>query len=138
MRETDAIQYIPQGPPFVMIDEVTKADETISQTSFTIREGHLFVKDGRFTEPGLVENIAQTAAAGTGYKARKSGSAPQVGYIGALKNLIINELPKTGDTINTEVHFLNQVLNVHIVQGRVFKEGREIASCELKIFLQQQ
>ncbi len=137
MTGTDAKKYIPQGPPFVMIDEVTRADDTISQTSFTVREGHLFVENGRFTEPGLVENMAQTAAAGTGYRSGESGIPPQVGYIGALKNLIINELPNVGDTISTEIQFMNQVLNVHIVQGRVFKDGREIASCELKIFLQQ-
>jgi len=137
MTETEVIQYIPQRPPFVMIDEVTKADDTISQTSFTVRKGHLFVENGQLTEPGLVENMAQTAAAGTGYKAHKSGQQPQVGYIGALKNLVIYELPKTGDTIITEINFIHQVMNAHIVQGRILKDEREIASCELKIFLQQ-
>ncbi|OJW84938.1 MAG: hypothetical protein BGO69_10360 [Bacteroidetes bacterium 46-16] len=137
MTETKAMQYIPQAAPFVMIDEVTKADDTVSQTIFTVREGHLFVDNGRFTEPGLVENMAQTAAAGTGYKARQNGQAAPVGYIGAVKNLVIHELPQTGDTITTEISFIHQVMNAHIVQGRILKEGREIASCELKIFLQQ-
>jgi len=137
MTGTEAKQYIPQAAPFVMIDEVTKADDTISQTSFTIREGHLFVNNGQFTEPGLVENMAQTAAAGTGMKAQQSGQPAPVGYIGALKNLIIHELPQTGDTIITEINFIHQVINAHIVQGRILKDGREIASCELKIFLQQ-
>lgn len=134
---SEAKQYIPQAEPFVMIDEVLQADDTLSQTRFTIREGHLFVKNGQFTEAGLVENMAQTAAAGSGYKTKQSGQRPVVGYIGALKNLIINELPKTGDTITTEIRFIHQVMNAQIVQGKVTKDGREIASCELKIFLQQ-
>jgi len=137
MTVSEAKQYIPQAEPFVMIDEVLQADDTLSQTRFTIRDGHLFVENGRFTEPGLVENMAQTAAAGSGYKTKQSGKSPVVGYIGALKNLVINELPKTGETITTEIRFIHQVMNAQIVQGKVTKDGREIASCELKIFLQQ-
>ena len=137
MTQTKAMPYIPQGPPFVMIDEVTKADDAVSQTTLRVREGNLFVQNGLFTEPGLVENMAQTAAAGTGYKARQNGQPAPVGYIGALKNLVILELPKVGDTITTEISFVHQVMNAHIVQGKITNEGREVASCELKIFLQQ-
>jgi predicted hotdog family 3-hydroxylacyl-ACP dehydratase len=129
--------YIPQRSPFVMIDTIMRADDKISKTEFSIREGHLFVVNGRFTEPGLVENMAQTAAAGTGYKLQQEGKPAPVGYIGALKNLNIMAFPKTGDTITTEISFMMQVMNVHIVQGRVYNGGEEIANCELKIFLQQ-
>ncbi|OSZ78085.1 3-hydroxyacyl-ACP dehydratase [Chitinophagaceae bacterium IBVUCB1] len=137
MSQQDILQYIPQRPPFVMIDSIAKADGIVSETNFTIREGHLFVEDGTFTEPGLVENMAQTAAAGTGYSLMQQGKTVPVGFIGALKGLNIMDFPKVGDTITTEVSFKNQVLNVHIVQGRVFNKGQEIANCELKIFLQE-
>jgi len=138
MTQTDILQYIPQRPPFVMIDAVLQADDTISKTSFTVREGHLFVENGVFTEPGLVENMAQTAAAGTGYKAQQDGRSAPVGFIGALKGLQVKELPKTGDTITTEITFVHQVMNAHIVQGKIFIGDREIAGCELKIFLQSE
>ncbi|MBL7684227.1 MAG: 3-hydroxyacyl-ACP dehydratase [Flavipsychrobacter sp.] len=137
MSAQDILQYIPQRPPFVMIDNIVKADGTISETNFTIREGHLFVEDGKFTEPGLVENMAQTAAAGTGFSLQQQGKEVPVGFIGALKALNILDLPTVGDTITTEVSFKMQVMNVHIVQGRVFNNGNEIANCELKIFLQE-
>ncbi len=137
MNAPDIINLIPQRPPFVMIGQLLKADEKVSSTSFEIPEGHLFVENGVFTEPGLVENMAQTAAAGTGYRAQQEGKEPVVGFIGALKNLNIMALPKVGDTIITEVTFMNQVMNVHIVQGRVYLNETEIANCELKIFLQE-
>lgn len=137
MSAQDILKYIPQRPPFVMIDNIIKADGTISETNFTIREGHLFVEDGKFTEPGLVENMAQTAAAGTGFSLQLQGKEVPVGFIGALKALNILDLPTVGDTITTEVSFKMQVINVHIVQGRVFNNGNEIANCELKIFLQE-
>lgn len=130
-------QYLPQRPPFVMVDEIVDATEQVSRTKFEIREGHLFVNDGMFTEPGLVENMAQTAAAGTGYHAKQSGKQPVIGYIGALKNLNVMQLPKVGDIITTEIVFKNQVMNVHIVQGTVYNNDIEIANCELKIFLQE-
>lgn len=129
--------YIPQRNPFVMIDTILQADDKISKTEFSIRDGHLFVVNGCFTEPGLVENMAQTAAAGTGYKLQQEGKPTPVGYIGALKNLNIFSLPHTGDVITTEISFMMQVMNVHIVQGRIYNGGKEIANCELKIFLQQ-
>lgn len=130
------MQYIPQAAPFVMIDELVSTDDTITQTKFTIREGHLFVENNVFTEPGLVENMAQTAGAGTGYKAQQEGKPAPVGFIGALKGLHVKELPKVGDTITTETTLANRVMSAHIVQARVLLEGREIASCEFKIFLQ--
>ncbi|MBL7717624.1 MAG: 3-hydroxyacyl-ACP dehydratase [Flavipsychrobacter sp.] len=130
------LPFIPQRPPFVMIDEIVSADDAVSRTTFTIREGHLFVEGGFFGEPGLVENMAQTAAAGTGYKAQQEGQPAPVGFIGALKNLHIAQLPKVGDTLTTEVAFKMQVMNAHIVQATVKVNGSEIANCELKIFLQ--
>lgn len=133
----DIIDYIPQRAPFVMVDEIVQANEAASVTRFTIRQGHLFVNDGMFTEAGLVENMAQTAAAGTGYRTHAEGLPPQIGYIGAIKNLVVYKLPLIGDTITTEITFAHQVLNVHVVNGSVMLDGEQIASCELKIFLQQ-
>ena len=136
MTQAEVLPFIPQRPPFVMIDKVLGASDTLSSSSFTVREGHLFVEDGCFTEAGLVENMAQTAAAGTGYKASQDNKPAPVGFIGALKNLQVRELPKVGDTIRTTITFIHHVMNAHIVQGVVEKDGVEMASCELKIFLQ--
>jgi predicted hotdog family 3-hydroxylacyl-ACP dehydratase len=132
----DVITYIPQRAPFVMIDELIKAEGNISITVFTVQEGQALVKDGLFTEAGIVENIAQTAAAGAGYHAVEEGKSIPVGFIGSIKDLLVHELPDAGDTITTEVQFLHHIASVHVVRGRVFKMGREIASCEMKIFIQ--
>ncbi|MBA3830040.1 MAG: 3-hydroxyacyl-ACP dehydratase [Taibaiella sp.] len=134
MSQSDIFSLIPQRPPFVMIDELIHVDEDSSQTKFTIREGHLFVDNGLFTEPGLIENIAQTAAAGTVYNKQLDGKAAPVGYIAAIKDLIINELPRVGDTITTETRHLNRVMHAFVVQGKIMLDGRQIASCEFRIF----
>ncbi len=131
----DILSYIPQRPPFIMIGDVVKAEETITQTTLTITGDNIFVKNGFFTEPGLIENMAQTAGAGTGYKSKKEGKPMPGGYIAALKNVQILELPKTGDTILTETVFLQTLLSFHLVSGKVMCGDREIASCEFKIFV---
>lgn len=134
----DIITYIPQRAPFVMIDELVKANNEMSETCFTITGGHILLRDGYFSEAGLVENMAQTAAAGVGYRSKTENQPSPIGYIGALKNLTISELPKIGDTIKTQITQLHQVLNASIVSGKVFLDNREIASCELKIFIQSE
>lgn len=138
MIQNEVFPLIPQRPPFVMIDKVLTADGTVSETSFTVRDGELFVEAGYFIESGLVENMAQTAAAGTGYKAQEDGKPAPIGFIGALKGLHITELPKVGETITTTITFVHQVMNAHIVQGLARIGNREIARCELKIFLQSE
>jgi 3-hydroxymyristoyl/3-hydroxydecanoyl-(acyl carrier protein) dehydratase len=131
----EILAYIPQRPPFIMIGEVVKAEETITQTSLTIPEDNIFVKNGFFTEPGLIENMAQTAGAGTGYKSKKDGRPMPGGYIAALKNVQILALPKAGDTILTETVFLQTLLSFHLVSGKITCGDKEIANCEFKIFV---
>ncbi len=131
-----SMKYIPQAPPFVMIDHLQAHSEEETVTDFTIRDNHLFVENNVFTEPGLIENMAQTAAAGTGWKAMKESSMPPVGFIGAIKDLNIYALPKVGDTIITRVKTLHQIMNAYVVEGKIMQEDRVLATAEFKIFLQ--
>lgn len=127
---------IPQREPFVMIDNLLHDDEVRTNTDFTIRAENIFVSGNELSAAALVENIAQTAAAGAGYKAISEDSPVLVGFIGAIKNLEIGDLPKIGDVLETETKLVNTVFNVSIVEGVVTCNGRKIASCEMKIFLQ--
>jgi 3-hydroxyacyl-[acyl-carrier-protein] dehydratase len=130
------MKYIPQAPPFEMIDRLVEASETLTQTELHIREGHLFVENGVFTEPGLIENMAQTAAAGTGFKAAQEGLPAPVGFIGAIKDLKINICPPVGATISTIVKPITQIMQVHVIHAQVQWKEQTIAEAEFKIFLQ--
>lgn len=131
-----SMQYIPQAAPFEMIDTLVSADETTSVTRFTVPENHLFVENGYFTEPGLIENMAQTAAAGTGYYAAQNGIKPLVGFIGAIKNFEITKLPEAGNTIQTATAVLHTVMNATIVQAVIHLKEEKIAEAEFKIFVE--
>lgn len=128
--------YIPQRPPFVMLGEVLHADEKYTKTIFAISADNVLVDNGFFTEGGLIENMAQTAGAGTGYRAIHEGKPIPMGYIAALKNVHIMALPKVNDTITTEVTFEQTLMNFHLVKGKVMVGLKEIANCEFKIFVE--
>lgn len=132
------IELIPQRPPFVMIDELLYSDETTTRSQLELRADNIFVTDGRFAAPGLLENIAQTAAARAGYEAKQNAGPVRIGYIGAVKNFSVNALPLLGTTIETEITVVSQVFDVSVVRGAVRQDGKLLAGCEMKIFIQKQ
>jgi predicted hotdog family 3-hydroxylacyl-ACP dehydratase len=67
----NVIELIPQRPPMQMIDRLVSVTEKGGKGSLMIRADNLFVENDRLSESAMVEFIAQTAAAFTGYK--KSG-----------------------------------------------------------------
>ena len=135
VSQENILSVIPQRPPFVMIDQLVACDAVSSGTTLHIVPENILVSDGELSEAGLIENIAQTVAAGAGYTAKKNGEEVLIGYIGAVKNLEIFALPKVGDLINTTVAVTNQVFGVTIVTGNVECNGIELAKCEMKIFI---
>ena len=132
---SDILSFIPQRYPFVMVGALLHVDERVTRSEFVINTENIFVEDGRFSEAGLLENIAQTAAAGEGYKAQMKSKPVTVGYIGAVKNFEIFMLPKENDVLTTEVAIMHHIFNVTNIKGKVSCNGSIIAECEMKIFI---
>jgi predicted hotdog family 3-hydroxylacyl-ACP dehydratase len=128
-------QLIPQRPPMVLIDALEEADEQGGQSCFEVKEGGVFVVEGSFQEAGLLENMAQTAAAWSGMRAYRERRPPDIGFIGGLGKVGILNNPPVGARLTTRIRILHEVMNATIAEGTVFLEGEIIASCELKIFL---
>ncbi|MBL7137681.1 MAG: 3-hydroxyacyl-ACP dehydratase [Bacteroidales bacterium] len=126
---------IPQKPPMVMVDKLITAAHGIVEASFLIKEDNVFCDHGLFTEAGLVENMAQTAAAGVGSKPGIEGKEPPVGFIGGIRNLKILQFPVAGDELFTRITVEHEVLDASVVLGEVFLNNKLITSCQLKIFL---
>jgi 3-hydroxymyristoyl/3-hydroxydecanoyl-(acyl carrier protein) dehydratase len=133
----DIQELIPQRPPFVMIDKLLSVTETTTTTGFCIQEENIFVENGVFKEPGLVENIAQTAAARAGYVSHTENKPVLVGYIGAVNGLQVFALPKTGDELITEITTENQIFDVTLISGKITCNGQLLAQCKMKIFINQ-
>lgn len=133
--EEDILALIPQKPPFVMVDRLVYSDDNVTRTSFIVPEYNVLVSDGKFTAAGLMENMAQTAAAGEGNLARIEERPIDIGFIAGVKDLEIFDLPSIGDELTTEVKFETRLLNAAIVTGKVYRNEELIAQCEMKIFI---
>lgn len=128
------LSVIPQRPPFVMIDTLLEAGDANASSAFTILPDNVLVINGYLREPGLIENIAQTAAARFGYLCLANNQTVPNGFIGALSRLQINRLPAVHTRIETRIVITNQVFNATLVKGEVLDGDQVIATCEMKIF----
>ena len=134
----DILHYIPQRYPIVMVHELMDAGDDYAVTQLTIEPDNVFVSSGYFAEPGLVENIAQTAAVHVGYQCSKKNIPIPIGYIAAVKDLKIETLPKQNSLIITSVKVTNKVLDITVVQGKIEQDGKVLCSCEMRIFAKVQ
>lgn len=134
--DIDILLLIPQREPMIMVSGLLSANDHTVTTWFLLEEGNIFLKDGLFQESGLIENIAQSAAAMNGYRALLEGGAVKNGYIGAIKNLEIKSLPQMGSRLSTVVTETHHVMDTSIILGEVRVEDQVIASCEMKVFMQ--
>jgi predicted hotdog family 3-hydroxylacyl-ACP dehydratase len=132
-----AIELIPQREPFVLVDTVDDCDDVSTRTSFLIKEDHFLCRNGYLIEAGLVENMAQSAAAGAGCKFKSEGKDIPLGFIGSVDKLKVHFLPEAGKTIKTEVKITHKVMNITLVECIVEVDGRTAAQCGMKIFIME-
>ena len=137
-EEYSILDLIPQRPPFVMIDQLTGCSEKSASGRLFILESNFLCHNGCLQESGLMECIAQTAAAYTGYQQLSAKKAVARGYIGAIKNLIIHSLPAVNTEIHSEIIVENELLGYTIITGKIFWNASVIAECEMRILLEVQ
>ena len=133
----EVIQYIPQRAPMIMVSGLLHVEEKSADTLLTILPENLFVENGFFTEPGIVEHIAQSTALHAGYGYIKAGKSVPVGYIAAVKNLTINYLPEVNQELTTRVEIINYIMNVILVWAEVKCNDQLVATCEMRVFIKE-
>ncbi len=131
----NAAEFIPQKPPFVLVDKLLYVDENRSHAVLRSGKENIFLKEGFYSTSGMVESMAQTAAAGTGYLSKKENKAVPIGYIGAVQKLEVLDWPPVNAEITMEINLLTNILQVSLVSAVVKMADRIMASCEMKIFI---
>lgn len=134
LRGLDVHDLIPQQEPVVMVGKLVSASQSGAVTETTIAKDNFFADDGRFSAPGLLENMAQTHAVRLGFINKYIlGKEMQVGFIGAIRNADVFALPSVGETIRTEAVIREEVFGVILSDVTITCGGRQIARAELKI-----
>lgn len=135
MKGEELYRLIPQRHPIVEIDVLYEASATEAHTGLTVCENNYFYEDGRLSEAGLIEHIAQSAAAFAGYTTYLRGEEPHLGFIGEIKKCKIYELPVLGSDLHTWIKFVSDVNGVSLMTATTIVDVRKVAECQIKIFL---
>lgn len=127
---------IPQREPILMVDKLFSCTEGNAVTGFTILFDNIFCNEGKtLSETGLIEHVAQSAAAFAGYQFYTSGEQPKLGYIGDVRNFRINWQPEAGDDLITYIRVLVKVDAVTKIEAETYVDDKLVAECQMKIFL---
>lgn len=137
-EEHEILDLIPQRPPMVMIDRLTHSGDKSARGRLFIKESNLFCHSGHLQEAGLIEFIAQTAAAYVGYLKLSVQKEVNLGFIGVIKNLVIHSLPSINTEVQAEIIVENELLGFTIITGKIFQNNSVIAEGELRILMDPQ
>ncbi len=133
--DSELFELIPQRPPIVMVDSLDNVTDEGAETGLLISDANLFVQDGQFREPGLIEHIAQSAAAFAGYKGYARGEEPKLGYIGELKRFSFYARPSVGSRLHTTLHVLGEAGGITLLAAETRCGNDIVAEGQMKIFL---
>lgn len=131
----EILKLIPQRPPIVMVDKLISAVDKKTVSGLFIKPDNIFVENGHLQEPGIIENIAQSAALGVGYICQTKNEKVPIGFIGAVSNLKIFSLPEVNSELRTEIQVDYEVFEATLISSKVFCNEELIAQAEMKIFL---
>ena len=121
-----------------MVGTLIHFDMEKSVTETKIERDNIFVEGGVFTSSGIIENIAQTCAARIGYVNKyilKKGI--QLGFIGAIRNLVIHRCPVVGEVIETAIITVEEIFGMTLVNATVRVGEEVICESEMKIALSE-
>ena len=134
----ELFRLIPQRPPMVMIDRFYGIEENTSWSGLTVTPDNLFCRDGVLQETGIIEHIAQSAAARVGYIYMLRKEPVPLGFIGSVDKLKIYDLPKIGMKLFTEITVVQEVFDITLISAQVKVEDKLIAECRMKIFIKKE
>ena len=134
LRGIDIHELLPQQEPFVMISRLVQFDMVRTVTETDISSENMLTDNGCFSASGLIENIAQTCAARMGYVNRYIFEKDvQIGFIGAIRQLEIYDLPQVGQTIRTSVDVKEEIFGMTLAEAQVQLGNKLLAKTSIKI-----
>lgn len=128
---------IPQRPPIVMVDSFFGIEENCSYSGLTVTPDNIFCEAGKLQEPGIIEHIAQSAAARIGFIYTRQGAQIPLGFIGSVDKLRIYDLPEVGMKLFTEITVVQEVFDITLIAAQVKADEKLIAECRMKIFIKK-
>ncbi len=134
LRSIDVHTILPQQEPFVMVGKLISFSTESATTETEIKNTNIFVDNECFSPAGMMENIAQTCATRVGfYNQHILKKDVQLGFIGAVRNYIIYDLPPVGTTIHTTVDILKDIFGMILANAKITSGDKVFATAEIKL-----
>ena len=137
--------FLPHRPPMLMECKTPYIDADSVETHFDISADSIFTtKSGCFSEAGLIENAAQACSAITGQDFfedddLEGNSNKVIGYISAIKKVVIHFLPKVGDTLITKASLVSRYdtdeMSICTIEASSFTNGDLVVNCTLNFLI---
>ena len=136
----DAVQYIPQRAPVIMVDgiDICSPDECVSRFKIPADSPVCCTDGGRvhFSVPGIIEHIAQSVAAFVGESTLRLEGKMYPGYIGEIRDFELSNIPLAGQTLTTKIAVTAIVDNVTAISASCSADdGTPVAVLKMKISL---
>ncbi len=122
----------------LMVDTILEIDNETVSTIFNIKNDNIFIENNRFSEAGLIENIAQTCSSIVGQKIYTNSEDKKViGFITSLKKIQIFELPLVGSQIITKAVMISKFENICNITCNVFLNEIILAEADISLFIKE-
>ena len=145
-QDIDITKFLPHRPPMLLVTSMPYIDDTSVTTNFQITKDCIFVQDDCLTAPGLIENAAQTCSAIVGQSYfhvddLEGTSNSVIGYISAVKKVIIHALPKVGEILVSKATLVSRYdtegLSICTISCSSFRNDDLIVDCTLNCLIQE-
>lgn len=133
IKDEQILEYIPQRAPIVMVDTLWDITDNSSCSGLTVNDDNIFCVGSVLQDSGIIEHIAQSAALRIGYVYKSRGESVPLGFIGSINRLMIEELPKVGDELRTDIVVEQEVFGITLLSATVTVGGKIIAEGQMKV-----
>lgn len=144
-RNIDIKKLLPHREPMLMASNMPYLDSTSVETNFDIDPNCIFLKNGKLTEAGLIENAAQSCGAivAQSYAHRNESNeivGQVIGFISAIKTIKITDLPEVNERIVTKgkliSRFDEKTFSLCTVESTTFRNDELIVACTFNFLIQ--
>jgi 3-hydroxymyristoyl/3-hydroxydecanoyl-(acyl carrier protein) dehydratase len=133
IRLLDPCTCLPHREPALILESVRVVREEEIESRFTVRPGSHYVEDDHLCLAGLIEAMAQAAAAHLGLDREENpGGAP--GLLVGLEDLRVTRLPGTGERVQVRCEVTEHFGPSLWVRAETRVEDESIARGILKVF----
>ena len=132
-RHLDPGTCLPHRAPALILESVCVLPDHEIESRFTVRAGTHYVEDDRLCLGGLVESMAQAAAAHLGLE-QIGRREPVPGLLVGLEDLEVSRLPRTGENIRVRCDNPMRYGPLLRVRAEAWSDEESCARGVLKVF----